>query len=996
MFVGRDVELKGLEAALAAAMGGEGALALISGEPGIGKSRLAEELSRRAAARGACVVWGRAWEGEGTPAYWPWLEILRALGDDARTAPVVERARGAAAELSALLDGRGMARDAYARFRLLDEIRGVLGTASSEVPLVLVLDDLHAADTPSLDLLAFVARGLRGMRALVLGTTRDERFVGRLEALAKVAREASPMPLVRLRAEDVARWVEADAPQLRERASELCDTAGGNPLFVSELIVAWRHDELERTPLGIRDAIRAHLARVPPAARRLLEVASVFGRDVPLAALRPFADSASAVDEVLGSSLLASTGDATLRFSHELLREHLYREVPDERRRELHLAVARHFAREPARAVSHALAAGDLSPTGEVVRLVLAVMREAMDRLAFEDAVALGERALAALRARLTPSDEASILVAVGEALIVAGRAEQGRASCARAADLAGDDASLLARAALGHASEVRLGRDEASIRLLRSAVAAGPPDERLAIQLLARLATAIIPPTPEEGDEPLRLARSALDRARELGDDETRLATSVAMFSTFPQEFALGERFALGSEILSLSRRVGQPARAAPLVFWQVATWLELGRLDGARQEVDFGREFFASLPPNLAWRGELLEAFLAAVEGRFDEAYVIARRVAATSTSPEAVHQACIHLMALPYLHGDDAAYAVDDARVARTLGSVPGGRIFLGIGDALAGRFDRVRDAIAHACELDLRGVPGAAALGWPVVKAGLAEHADQFYELARASAERSPLLFGPGITLGLADLLAGRLAALAGRPDLAATHFQRASVFAERLGAPPFVAAARRALSGAVAPSGSRSPEPDPEFSVTRRGALWCVAMHTQRGGPRELLLEDRRGVAYLAALVAAPFRELHVLELSGIDEASDAGPLLDDRAKRAYRERAESLRDTLAEAERNADLGAAERARTELDALANELRRATGLGGRDRRAGSATERARINVQRRLRDVVRRVTEGDDVLGRHLELSLKTGTFCRYAPAWERSFRAGERL
>jgi hypothetical protein len=241
-----------------------------------------------------------------------------------------------------------------------------------------------------------------------------------------------------------------------------------------------------------------------------------------------------------------------------------------------------------------------------------------------------------------------------------------------------------------------------------------------------------------------------------------------------------------------------------------------------------------------------------------------------------------------------------------------------------------------------------------------------------------------------------LLAGHLANLAGHTELAARHFERAAAFSERLGAPPFVAAVARAAAEVRALPAPAAPERQSVLTVTRHGELWCVALRTQTGDLRELLLEDRRGVGYLAALVAAPFRELHVLELSGIDEDGDAGPVLDDRAKRAYRERAESLRDTLAEAERNADVGTAERARAELDALANELARATGLGGRDRRAGAVAERARINVQRRVRDVVRRIVEGDAVLGRHLELSLKTGTFCRYAPVWEHSFRAAERL
>ncbi len=146
------------------------------------------------------------------------------------------------------------------------------------------------------------------------------------------------------------------------------------------------------------------------------------------------------------------------------------------------------------------------------------------------------------------------------------------------------------------------------------------------------------------------------------------------------------------------------------------------------------------------------------------------------------------------------------------------------------------------------------------------------------------------------------------------------------------------------------------------------------------------MRDGKALGYLEALVQQSHREVHVLELVGAEEEGDGGPMLDEKAKQAYRERAESVRDELEEAVRNSDLGRAERMRGELEALASELSRAVGLGGRDRRASSTSERARINVQRRLKDLIKRVAEQDEALGRHLELSLRTGLFCIYAPTW----------
>jgi non-specific serine/threonine protein kinase len=126
--------------------------------------------------------------------------------------------------------------------------------------------------------------------------------------------------------------------------------------------------------------------------------------------------------------------------------------------------------------------------------------------------------------------------------------------------------------------------------------------------------------------------------------------------------------------------------------------------------------------------------------------------------------------------------------------------------------------------------------------------------------------------------------------------------------------------------------------------------------------------------------------VHVLELEGREEAGDAGPMLDPRAKQEYRARVEELEEELEEASRFNDRGRAERAREELDALAAELARGVGLGGRDRKAASSAERARVNVQRRLRDVLKRVAEASPTLGAHLEASVRTGLFCVYAPTW----------
>jgi hypothetical protein len=211
-------------------------------------------------------------------------------------------------------------------------------------------------------------------------------------------------------------------------------------------------------------------------------------------------------------------------------------------------------------------------------------------------------------------------------------------------------------------------------------------------------------------------------------------------------------------------------------------------------------------------------------------------------------------------------------------------------------------------------------------------------------------------------------------------------------AERLGMPGLVERCVVARpEGAATPPRIVSPAPgarhdaqlaDEPVSVAREGALWIV-----RGRGCVAHIRDSRGVQMLARLVAEPRREFHALDLVGDGgglDTGDAGEILDPKAKAAYRKRLAELTEELEEAEAWRDAARAERARTEIDALAGELERAVGLGGRDRKAGAASERARSNVQRRLAYAIQQVSTAAPSLGAHLTSRIRTGTFCVYDP------------
>jgi hypothetical protein len=201
----------------------------------------------------------------------------------------------------------------------------------------------------------------------------------------------------------------------------------------------------------------------------------------------------------------------------------------------------------------------------------------------------------------------------------------------------------------------------------------------------------------------------------------------------------------------------------------------------------------------------------------------------------------------------------------------------------------------------------------------------------------------------------------------------------------------VARVRAALAAPPSPA-PQTPEPPagaarapraPSFSLAREGDYWAVSADAVT-----VRIRDARGMQMLATLVESPGREMHALALMGTDgeagDTGDAGELLDAEAVAEYRERVRDLEDEIEEAESFSDPGRAGRARAERDAIAAELSRGVGLGGRARRAGAAAERARVNVQRRIRGAIKKIGESLPELAAYLDRAVRTGTFCSYEP------------
>ena len=305
VFVGREREMDELRAALEQALSGRGRLLLLVGEPGIGKTRTAEELVTYARLRKVQVLWGRCYEGEAAPAYWPWIQAIRSYvqGRDAKVL-LAEMGSGASDIAQVFADVRDKlpglpappALDPdQARFRLFDGVTSFLRNAGRTQPLMIVLDDLHWADRSSLLLFQFVARELRDARLLIIGTYRDAE-VGRHHPLSQTLGElargelAQRITLRGLGEADIARFVEITAGikppvalvQALHRETE------GNPFFVNEIVrLLVSEGRLEKSvpgrswsldiPESVRDVIGRRLDRLSPECNRVLTTASVVG-----------------------------------------------------------------------------------------------------------------------------------------------------------------------------------------------------------------------------------------------------------------------------------------------------------------------------------------------------------------------------------------------------------------------------------------------------------------------------------------------------------------------------------------------------------------------------------------------------------------------------------------------------------------------------------------------------------------------------------------------
>lgn len=554
--VGRAAELSAMAAHLDALSTGHGRLVLISGEPGIGKSRLAAAVADLARRRGFGVVLGRCQETEGAPPYWPWTQIFRELGA-ARVDP----------EPPPLLVGGAGGAAGTDRFRLFDAASELLARTASSRPLLVVLDDLHRADEGSLALLRFVVPALARTPILLVGAYRDTEVTAHhplTHLLGEVA-GGDAFELVPLRglsptgtAELAARHgVDTDVGEIHERT-------GGNPFFLTEVLRLG--GDTSSLPATVDAAIRARLARLPANTRVLLGLAAVLGRDVDARLLSVLADRSSrdvvgGIAPAVEAGLLTRSPDArNHRFVHILVQRSLYEAWPAGQLADIHDRVVGAIGDDgDAVRLAHHAACATGVPGGvrRAFDLACRAARASAARLADADAADWYARALDLA----TPDDDHTghLLLELGRCAGRAGRVPDARAAFERAWAL-GTEQGVVGQpvAAVLGLGEVVVSAgqvDAGLVRMLeRTLNLLGPDADADAdrIRVTARLATELY--WGHELGRARTLAAAAVADAR-AGDDRRALAAALAAAQfVLRGPDGLVQRIELGRELVAVA----------------------------------------------------------------------------------------------------------------------------------------------------------------------------------------------------------------------------------------------------------------------------------------------------------------------------------------------------------------------------------------------------------------------------------------------------------
>lgn len=1096
-FCGRDQDLRALERAWDGALASGGrALAIVSGEPGVGKTRLLAKLATTLAAKGAPILYGRCLEETSGP-YGPIAEMFAGLGateDWSEEISAVREAEGSepAGEVGSL------ARSRRQKIEIEDAVARLVAEAASEAPLALLIDDLHWADQETMRLIGHLLESpepIVGVIVLALRGSEVEEGGTLARALQRMRRR--PGSVVRelsgLARDELAAlassFVDLDDAGTEDVVHEIHSETGGNPLFAIEMLRSLsesgqldgaprRGRRLELAlPVTLVEAVRQRVERLGADASHALRFAAICGAEFDPSVVE---SSIGWKSERLGSALrdaeraglLERRRGGALGFSHALVVRALVEDTSASARGRIHRRIAEALEAAPAEHRDvEALARHwlDAAPPdrGKAIAHSQAAARRA---LVGHRVDAARELYGAALRLHGDVEDRlrAELLLGLGLAERQARRPSFGRTllDAARIAERLGEQellrASVLANNREFDNAIVMVDRER--VAMLKAAIKVtaeeDPAHPRLRATLAAEFAFSGSPRRIEISD-------GAMEDARRLGDEGTLASVLISRFITIWAPGSLPDRLASAEEAVRLADRVGDPMLQLQAIHWYAVALIETGDVAGGaamfERENDLARRFG---DPVVEWIALYDRANIAIVRDELESADSLASeafQMATETAQPNATHFYGSQLSNIRFQQGRLGEMQGVLSRFVAGSPIIPAFRPLLSLASIEAGLRDQAQ-ALLSADAAD--GFPFPQDLTWLTAHAIYAHVCAELGDrevavtlLERLAPYRGEVVFTGSSHWGNVDHALGRLAGLLGRAD-AGELLERSCDRYVSMGAPVWLSrarvdAAREALASHREEDRERAlsllelaiegAERHGAESILRRakglresaraGSLQDVLGHERLGRSRQassvgasprrrtlraegdvwriahdggtIHVRDSIGFHYVAELVANPGVEFHAPDLQAraagvavggservdglsVRRAAEDGELavLDQEAKRAYRARIEDLRAQIQEGEEFNDPERVARSREELSALTTELAGAVGLGGRDRKLASSSERARVNVTRAIRRAISKLRESEPVLAAELDRSVRTGTFCAYEPIEDR--------
>jgi len=902
-FVGREGERADLRRFLDGARSGQGALVMIGGEPGVGKTRITEELVAEARRHGFLTLTGHCYEMEGAPPYIPFIEILQSIIRMVEPNTLLDALGNAAPEAAKLVpelrerfpdlpEPRKLPPE-QERLYLFNNLRDFFERMGSRRPLLLVIEDLHWTDEPTLLLLQHLVQRLNEMPVLVVGTYRDtELDVARslAKALEELLRQslAHDMLLKRLSEDGVLAMLRGRSGQ--EPPSRLVETihneTEGNPFFVEEVFKhlaeegklfdsegQWRSDlRIEETdvPRGVLLVIGHRLERVSEGCRRILARAAVIGRGVSFRLLNEVIELDEdalfdAIEEAERAQLIRSTtrgGEARLMFSHELIRQTLLSDLSTPRRQRLHLRVAAAIERLHAEALEEHAAdlayhfyQGGGDPEKTIEYAVLAAER-ATAQTAYEEAVAQYRRALQALEQQ-RPVDEykhCDLLTALGLAYGNAGAPPEAIEVFLRVTEIArklpAPEQFAEATLGLGRFLYMAAAVDDQLISLMDEALTVLPEeDSALRASLMGRLSQIL----ELAGDSrSITLSEQAISIARRIGDPE---ALYYALWSrVFVWDRPLEERVSDANEFAKLEEETGSPVGGDEGL--SLLCHLHCVQGDIAASDADLAalkiRAAKTSHPSTILYV-KFIETTRALMTGRFEEAerlrletFSVGQKVNEVNTAQISDH--VIFVSAWQQGRLDDRASvtraAIDLNPQFRERAVYRASRAYFLL---MLGLQDRAREEFERLAANDFRALPRHWSM--PLALMYLSEvafalgdtgRAAQLYDLLFPIADRLILAGINGVCSGAASHWLGMLAGTLKRWDDAVSHFENAIETNARIGARPYLARSQHEYARMLI---ERSTSDDKEKART----LLTDATATYRELGMPTFLEDAEGL-----------------------------------------------------------------------------------------------------------------------------------------------------